>query len=109
MEKDQRNEDKLSGEIEQIEIEYRDVQNQAQQVIDILSNPRTYDKILKTLSTEQTELHCTPHQPQERVSDRKVPPEPPVIKFRSYYLPKSFFNRLSSERTRYVCGSSSRE
>ena len=60
MEKDQRNEDKLSGEIEQIEIEYSDVQNQAQQVIDILSNPRTYDKILKTLSTEQTELHCTP-------------------------------------------------
>jgi len=42
MEKDQRNEDKLSGEIERIEIEYSDAQNRAQQVIDTLSNPRTY-------------------------------------------------------------------
>ena len=42
MERDQRYEDKLSGEIEQIEIEYSDAQIRAQQVIDTLSNPRTY-------------------------------------------------------------------
>jgi len=83
IEKDHKNEDKLSGEIEQIELEYSDAQNRAQNVMDILSNPRVYDKFLRVIShreevpTERIESHQTP-PPVLRDSDREVPPRPPV-------------------------------
>ena len=41
--------DRLSDEIEQIEIEYSSGQNRAQEVLDSLSTPRRYDKFLNRL------------------------------------------------------------
>ena len=76
MEQDHRNGDKLSGEIEQIEIEWSDTQSQAQQVMDTLSNLRAYEEFLEAishqeeLSTEQTEPHQTP-LPVTRNSDKE--------------------------------------
>jgi len=49
MERDNKNEEKLSGETGLIEIEHSDAQNRAQQVIDMLSNSRSYNKFLKAL------------------------------------------------------------
>jgi len=78
MERHDKNEEKLSGEIE---IEYSDVQNRAQQVIDSLSNSTFYDKFLNALShstNEQTE----PHQNF-----------PPVTRNRDHLLPISCVNQ----------------
>lgn len=51
MDKDNKSAEKLGGEIEQMEIEYSDAQNRAQEAIDL---PRGYEKFLKKIQSKET-------------------------------------------------------
>ena len=56
LEKDNKSNDKLSSEIEQIKIEFTDVQNCAQRIRDELRNREVYSKFVKQLTKEQPVL-----------------------------------------------------
>ena len=61
---DRKNADKLSEEMEQIEIEYSIAQNRAQEVLYSLSTPWKYDKFLNRLQQQKD---------GERSANRVVP------------------------------------
>ena len=56
LEKDCKSNDKLSSEIEQIEIEFTDVHNRAQRICDELRNREVYSKFVEQLNKEQPVL-----------------------------------------------------
>ena len=56
LEKDSKSNDKLSSEIEQIEIEFTDVENHAQRIHNKLRNREVYSKFIEQLSKEKPVL-----------------------------------------------------
>ena len=56
LEKDSKSNDKLSSEIEQIEVEFTDSQNRAQRIRDELRNREVYCKFVEQLNKEQPVL-----------------------------------------------------
>ncbi|XP_065895432.1 uncharacterized protein [Dysidea avara] len=74
LDKDSKSADKLSDEIEKIEIEYSNAQNRAQEVLDSLSTPRRYDKFLNRLQ-QQKEDRQQPNRKEPGLPQQEAPPD----------------------------------
>ena len=76
LKKDIKSNDKLSSEIEQIEIEFSDAQNRAQRVRDELRNREVYSKFVEQLNKEQPvlldkEINSLSMQSEPKVVEKK--------------------------------------
>ena len=76
LEKDIKSNDKLSSEIEKIEIEFTDAQNRVQRVCDELRNREVYSKFVEHLNKEQPALL------DKEINSLSIQSEPKVIEKR---------------------------
>ena len=84
LEKDSKSNDKLSSEIEQIEIEFTDAQNRAQRIRDELRNREMYCKFIEQLNKEQPvlvdkEMDSLSMQSQRKINGLSKQSNPKVI------------------------------
>ena len=84
LEKDSKSNDKLSSEIEQIEIEFTDAQNRAQRIRDELRNREVYCKFVEQLNKEQPvlvdkEIDSLSMQSQSKINSLSMQSNPKVI------------------------------
>ena len=85
LEKDIKSNDKLSSEIEQIEIEFTDAQNRAQRVHDELRNREVYSKFVEHLNKEQPalldkEINSLSMQSEPKVIEKREKSQSPTCK-----------------------------